>query len=605
MTKYKSGAQLLEATKNLFKTDTPTKEQLTYVINMASPINYALAYHTANNHPITFDVPGYDISKAAQHRPWQKEILKAVTDTNNKDVVIIKARQLGLSEVAVMAIMYLADYYSNEAINFLYSFPTYRQVNDFKKGRIDTQISNGYYSNIIDKNNNSLSQMSIRNSRIYFRTASKASAVEGVNLDGIFYDEFERYAGTNGEESGAQSLKGNNRMGIIRRWSTPSVPDFGTDRLYRNSNQNVWLTKCEHCNKWQEIKFEENLKVVDEDLIDRTIGQVKPGATRYECKYCHKSLEASRWYNGQWVTKYPSRISVGFDISQLNAVWISSDQIYSEYLKSHSRQTFSNYVLGEAYQDSSLQITSDDIINNMRKDVPTDQTIRGNYRFISAGIDWGAHFHHLVVIGCRDNGVWDIIHLQQIAKSVGIEHIEEDLRQVIMVLNQFDPDIILPDLGYNGNYVDKLKAQFGLGKVYGVQTRSARTNNDMNAHFNDQGSIVTIDKLMQNIQCIEEIKAGRLGMFGNPKDPNFQTFITHWKNVIISDEQLDNQDGDIIKVIKRRDADHFAQACVYAYVGMKKLINDLQQQNQDVQVADVPMSKVNFDDSEGFFETNY
>ena len=67
MTKYKSGAQLLEATKNLFKTDTPTKEQLTYVINMASPINYALAYHTANNHPITFDVPGYDISRAAQH----------------------------------------------------------------------------------------------------------------------------------------------------------------------------------------------------------------------------------------------------------------------------------------------------------------------------------------------------------------------------------------------------------------------------------------------------------------------------------------------------------------------------------------------------------
>lgn len=56
---------------------------------------------------------------------------------------------------------------------------TYKAVNDFKKSRIDPQVESGYYSTLIDKNNNSLQQMSIRDSRIFFRTASKAGALEG------------------------------------------------------------------------------------------------------------------------------------------------------------------------------------------------------------------------------------------------------------------------------------------------------------------------------------------------------------------------------------------------------------------------------------------
>lgn len=442
-----SGKQLYRAAQTLFKTNYPTTYQLTYILNHSNPVNYALAYHTANNHPITFDIPNYNYAKAVGHRPWQKEILEANCDIDKKEVVTMKSRQLGMSEVGVMVMFYLCDVYSFDGLRLAYAFPTIRQIQDFKKSRIDNQITSGYYQTLIDKYNNSQNQMSIRDSRVFFRTASKPDTLEGLNLNVIMYDEYERYAGSASESSGEGSLKGDNKYALVRRWSTPSAPDFGTDKKYKASDQRVWLIKCEHCGYEQEMDFKKNIEIVDEDGIDTGIGEVKPGSTRYVCQKCHQNLEASRWYNGRWVAKYPSRSNVGFFVSQLNAVWLTSDQVYSDSLNANSRQLFYNYTLGKPYQDTSLVLTSNDILNNMRPDLPTDQTIRGDYSLISVGIDWGQHYHHVVVLGCRANGIWDVIHLQRIVKSNGVEHLEEDLRQIIMLLNQFDPDIILPDIG--------------------------------------------------------------------------------------------------------------------------------------------------------------
>lgn len=221
----KISPSLAEYIKSLYNlpadTDGFTPQQVSYALSVLSPINYALSYHTVKGHPITFTIPDYNYSKASGHRPWQMEMLRAITDINNKEVNIIKSRQLGLSELAVMGLLYLADVYSYDALKLLYAFPTISSVRDFKKSRIDPQLANGYYSTLVDKDNNSLNQMSIRDSRIFFRTASKASSLEGVDLNAIWYDEYERVAGSAAEGSGEESLKSDNKYALIRRWSTP------------------------------------------------------------------------------------------------------------------------------------------------------------------------------------------------------------------------------------------------------------------------------------------------------------------------------------------------------------------------------------------------
>jgi len=66
---------------------------------------------------------------------------------------------------------------------------TNKQMKDFVKSRINPEFQNGYYAGLIDKYNDSLDQKSIRNSRMYFRSSSKGSSMEGIDLDFLSLDE--------------------------------------------------------------------------------------------------------------------------------------------------------------------------------------------------------------------------------------------------------------------------------------------------------------------------------------------------------------------------------------------------------------------------------
>jgi hypothetical protein len=57
------------------------------------------------------------------------------------------------------------------------------------------------------------------------------------------------------------------------------------------------------------------------------------------------------------------------------------------------------------------------------------------------------HVHSIVTLGMRGNGQIDLMDLTQIPRSTGVEHIEEDLNLVMRKINQYQPDIICPDLG--------------------------------------------------------------------------------------------------------------------------------------------------------------
>ena len=62
-------AKILKIAKLTFNTDKPTAEQIKYVMTMQVPSLYLLAHHFVNGHPITFNVPNRDVSKAPNHRP--------------------------------------------------------------------------------------------------------------------------------------------------------------------------------------------------------------------------------------------------------------------------------------------------------------------------------------------------------------------------------------------------------------------------------------------------------------------------------------------------------------------------------------------------------
>ena len=192
-------------------------------------------------------------------------------------------------------------------------------MEDFVKSRLNPQFNNGYYASILDKDNDSLQQKSIRNSRIMFRSASKAATMEGIDIDCISFDEYDRIGGE-AELSGKESLA-SSKYGYIRRWSTPTVPDWGIDKLYKESNQMAWLIRCDHCGYEQKMDYVKNIELVDESGIDEIGKIVLPGTYRFVCQRCNKPLDSSRWYNGHWEEMAPGKNRRhGYQITQLDAV---------------------------------------------------------------------------------------------------------------------------------------------------------------------------------------------------------------------------------------------------------------------------------------------
>jgi len=170
--------------------DPITTKQLNYVLGMLKPTNYLLQHHTINGNPLTFRVPNKDMTRALNHRDWQIDMVNDMS----KDVVFIKGRQMGMSELGIEQAIWFADIHSYDKVNVLYAFPTYKQMNTFYKQRLKPEFeTGGYYSGLVDlKHGMSMEQIKIRDSTITFRTSSQGSSMEGLKTDLVSLDEYDR-----------------------------------------------------------------------------------------------------------------------------------------------------------------------------------------------------------------------------------------------------------------------------------------------------------------------------------------------------------------------------------------------------------------------------
>lgn len=113
-----SGTDLTKIAKSTYgNSDKITTEQLANLMDNLVPSNYLLKHHYVNNgkQRFIFNVPNRDKSKWLSHRPWQKQIV----DDQYKDKVIIKSRQLGLSEIGVASMLQWADTHSYAGVKCL------------------------------------------------------------------------------------------------------------------------------------------------------------------------------------------------------------------------------------------------------------------------------------------------------------------------------------------------------------------------------------------------------------------------------------------------------------------------------------------------------
>ncbi len=259
------------------------------------------------NTPIILDGRNFDFEK--------HEYLRTPYQDDHPDQTEMKSTQMGLSSKAMLKVIYGARYTGYRGI--LYLFPSRTDVTEFSKGRVDPLIKDNPESIgrwLQDTDSANLKR--VWNAFLYFRGMKSTIGLKSVPVDFLVMDEL--------DEAPQQSMKyamarmAHSEFKHVLKLSNPSLPDYGIDKAFKETDQRYWLLKCPKCGKYNCM----------EDLFPDCLREVKDKVIR-ACKKCKSELNPSV---GNWVAKRPSITDKrGYHYSQLFSHFVEPEDILKEF----------------------------------------------------------------------------------------------------------------------------------------------------------------------------------------------------------------------------------------------------------------------------------
>lgn len=315
--------------------------------------------------------------------------LQEIIDERAPVTSIIKAAQMGVS---VAMILRAIEGQLHEGLRGTgYFFPTDAEVQDFSKARFDPILQQ--YGLAAKVNTAGLKQ--VGDGYVWFRAAGQRggakdrslSQVKSFPADRVYLDEYDEMDPSridairhrlDGAEPGVRE-----EIGL----STATVPEYGVDYDYKQSDMRSWFWRCHRCNGWTCL----------EQTWPDCIAEPASGEPHYVCSKCKKPL--TRW-NGEWVAARPEvKHHRGYYISQLCSPKKLPGQILLEFDDSTKRgrlREFYNQVLARPYADIDDHMTEALLNACLDRDRPRSRRSLGP---CAMGVDVGARDLHYWVGG--------------------------------------------------------------------------------------------------------------------------------------------------------------------------------------------------------------
>jgi len=273
----------------------------------------------------------------------------------------------------------------------LYLFPTRDDVKDFSKARFDPLISGNPFIGSHVQSTDAQNIKRIGQGFLYLRGArstkniggakKSSSQLKSIPVDRIIFDEMDEIEAdmiTLAEERISHS-----RNGELMYLGTPSIPDYGIDRMYQMSDQRAWMIQCKKCGKEASLDIE----------FPNSILRRRDGTAYRACVYCQAEVYPR---DGRWIAQYPSRSKdmVGWWISQLNSTYVDPTRVLNLYEDPPygDLSEVMNSKLGRAYIPAENRLTESDVFAAcgqepmlMRHDGPT-----------CMGVDVGTKLHTVI-----------------------------------------------------------------------------------------------------------------------------------------------------------------------------------------------------------------
>jgi hypothetical protein len=301
-----------------------------------------------------------------------------------------KAAQMGLTSKAMLRVAYGARYGGYRGI--LYLFPNKTDVTDFSKGRIDPLIDEN--PDTIGKwlrDTDSANIKRIWDAFLYLRGMKSRIGLKSIPVDLIVFDELDE-SSPNAVDMAVERMS-HSEFKEVMKLSNPTLPDYGIDKAFQETDQRYWLLKCKKCGEYTCL----------EDTFPDCLITVKNRVIR-ACQKCKSELNPSV---GHWVAKKPGvKERRGYHYSQLFSHFVDPGDILHQFRTTNNLTDFYNLKIGNAYVEAENRLSVQEVLALCSNEGIVSEDKGPCYM----GVDQGKDLH--VVIGKKHpEKAGQIIHL--------------------------------------------------------------------------------------------------------------------------------------------------------------------------------------------------
>ena len=463
------------------------------------------------------------------------EYLEMPYSDDHPDQTEMKAAQMGLTSKAALRSIHGAVT-ARYPRGVLYLFPSRTDVTDFSKGRIGPLIEENPDSVgkwIIETDTANLKQ--IGTSFLYLRGMKSRVGLKSIPVDFIVFDELDE-APQMAIDMAVERMS-HSEVRELLKLSNPTLPDFGIDKAFQETDQRYWLLHCGACGH----------ETCLEDTFPSCLLELSDGRVIRACEKCKAELNPAL---GQWVAKKPGiEQKRGYHYSQLFSQFVNPAEILHQLRTTQNLTDFYNLKIGIPWIEATHRISLEAVYALCSQ----EEILESSPGPCSMGVDQGKDLH--VVIGRQhDKHVGKIIHL-------GIYKEWKKLEELMTAFNVYRCVIDgMPDINKARDLAKKFPGHVYLNFYNERQKGSYKWNaTDWTVSSNRTESLDASHAQIQ--RAPGDIRVGD-SIILPKRSPLIEEFAQHCHNVAKRMEE-EEETGSKRYVYVRLNADHFRHAFNY------------------------------------------
>lgn len=491
------------------------------------------------------------------YHPWCKEIHDSSAGFNT----IMKAAQLGLTEVAINLAFYTVDVLKRDV---LYVLPTALNASDFSKSRFNTALLHSPYLAELFTDTNTVGLKQAGGVNLYIRGSRGDSNLKSIPVSVLILDEADEM------DQRAIWLALERLSGQLHKFvfslSTPTIPNFGIHKLFLQGTQEHFYFKCPRCGRSTEFIFPDCLEICGETITDPNVKR-----SHLKCKECKGRVDHEEKPEFLKTGKWNPTVLVdddhrSFYINQMYSYTVKPWELALAYFRGVGDEAamveFFNSKQGLPYIPDGGQVTDSEIERAIRRYFQeTQRPDIGTDRCIVMGIDQGK-MNHVVVTEFTVNGRGDLNAAANAKVLAAFKLPGDDFETLDPLMREWQIKACVIDADPQINDARRFARRFP-GYVYLCRYRRGVTGKELQVSEEDSGSpIVTVDRTNWLDASMGRFHSDRVHL---PADTSLE-FKDHIKALVRTYEK--DEQGNPKAVYLNTGPDHFAHAFNYAEIAL-------------------------------------